>query len=70
MIPIPQYPLYTATIAEFNAYAVSYRIASVSSSLLEFLLSRVNYPDAFRTFSTMRLATAMAVTTGVTGWRE
>lgn len=23
MIPIPQYPLYTATIAEFNAYAVS-----------------------------------------------
>lgn len=23
MIPIPQYPLYTATIAEYNAYAVS-----------------------------------------------
>lgn len=23
MIPIPQYPLYTAIIAEFNAYAVS-----------------------------------------------
>jgi len=23
MIPIPQYPLYTATIAEFNAYGVS-----------------------------------------------
>ncbi len=25
MIPIPQYPLYTATIAEFNAYPVSVR---------------------------------------------
>jgi alanine transaminase len=24
MIPIPQYPLYTATIAEYNAYAVPY----------------------------------------------
>lgn len=24
MIPIPQYPLYTATIAEYNAYPVSY----------------------------------------------
>lgn len=23
MIPIPQYPLYTATIAEYNAQAVS-----------------------------------------------
>lgn len=23
MIPIPQYPLYTATIAEYNAYPVS-----------------------------------------------
>jgi len=23
MIPIPQYPLYTATIAEYNAYGVS-----------------------------------------------
>ena len=22
MIPIPQYPLYTATLAEYNAYAV------------------------------------------------
>lgn len=22
MIPIPQYPLYTATIAEYNAYGV------------------------------------------------
>ena len=26
MIPIPQYPLYTATIAEFNAYGVSWCI--------------------------------------------
>lgn len=24
MIPIPQYPLYTATIAEYNAYPISY----------------------------------------------
>jgi len=23
MIPIPQYPLYTATLAEYNAYPVS-----------------------------------------------
>jgi len=28
MIPIPQYPLYTATIAEFNAYGVSRRVDS------------------------------------------
>jgi len=27
MIPIPQYPLYTATIAEYNAYGVSWTIA-------------------------------------------
>ena len=25
MIPIPQYPLYTATIAEYNAYPVRCR---------------------------------------------
>jgi len=28
MIPIPQYPLYTATIAEYNAYGVSWCHAS------------------------------------------
>ena len=35
MIPIPQYPLYTATIAEYNAYTVStkFRICDVSSML-------------------------------------
>jgi len=26
MIPIPQYPLYTATIAEYNAFPVSNQI--------------------------------------------
>ena len=33
MIPIPQYPLYTATIAEYNAYTVStnFRICVGSS---------------------------------------
>ena len=28
MIPIPQYPLYTATIAEYNAFPVSNQIFS------------------------------------------
>jgi len=29
MIPIPQYPLYTATVAEFNAFAVRWRITAL-----------------------------------------
>jgi len=28
MIPIPQYPLYTATIAEYNAYGVRMRVCT------------------------------------------
>lgn len=30
MIPIPQYPLYTATIAEYNAYPVSFVTATMA----------------------------------------
>ena len=34
MIPIPQYPLYTATIAEYNAYPVSLLSASLGISII------------------------------------
>lgn len=45
MIPIPQYPLYTATIAEYNAYPVC-GIPLFNSSFL-FLHSKVNIVNGF-----------------------
>ena len=36
MIPIPQYPFYAETIAEFNAHPVRYSLFSANLSLLVF----------------------------------
>lgn len=35
MIPVPQYPLYSATIAEFNAYSIEYYLNEANSWSLE-----------------------------------
>lgn len=45
MIPIPQYPLYTATIAEYNAYAVSALTLFVESLVLWRYIVEVTFED-------------------------
>ena len=43
MIPIPQYPLYTATIAEYHAHAVSINWGGINAKwITKFYLDKLN----------------------------